>query len=121
MKCLEGPAKTVKPEESPPSIEPESAAFTMGTGVVVCSFSPKNCESARTEAPAIFDDFFNLSNSDICYIIYYFELLSMKNSSNVVVLFTYSIVLFVLFCLMKSVCIVSQPPSRYFSTLAAIS
>ena len=42
LKCFDGPAKTVKPEVRPPSIEPDKATFIIGTLVGTISFSLKN-------------------------------------------------------------------------------
>ena len=65
LKCLEGPASTVRPGEIPPSIDPDSATLTIGTSVETISFSVKNLLVDKVEVSLIFEFFFSLSIIDI--------------------------------------------------------
>src|SRR6056297_3032303 len=69
LKCFDGPASTVRPDDRPPSIRPESAAFTIGTFVGHWSCSEKNLDVARTEVSLIREFFLSLSITDGMYLL----------------------------------------------------
>ena len=60
-----GPAKTVRPGVTPPSILPLNATFTIGTLVGTISCSVKNLLFDRISVVLIFEFFFSLSIIDI--------------------------------------------------------
>jgi len=64
LKCLDGPARTVRPGEIPPSIDPDNATLTIGTGVEVISFSLKKMDSDKIEDSLVLLFFLSLSIMD---------------------------------------------------------
>ena len=61
LKCLDGPANTVRPGVIPPSTDPDSATLIIGTSVGTMSFSLKNLDSDNTSVVLSFEFFFSYS------------------------------------------------------------
>ena len=68
LKCLDGPANTVRPGDIPPSIEPDKATLTIGTSVAISFFILKNLDSERISVALSLELFLSLSIMDAMYI-----------------------------------------------------
>jgi hypothetical protein len=70
LKCREGPARNVRPEDRPPLTSPDNAILMIGTSVDTVSFLLKKLDSSRIDADLI-EPLFNIfSKIDINFPLF---------------------------------------------------